>query len=262
MNMIMVPILLGWFAAFFVNYMADVLPYTRNFTKPVCLQCQEPISLRSYFLMQGASGCGHHHSLRTWVTQALGVAAALYVWFNPPLKLGFALGLILLIYLAVVLIIDIEHRLILHPTSLFGAALALILGTLLHGIAPTLIGGLAGFGIMFLLYLFGIQFTRVRAKKMTAKGIEQDEEEALGFGDVNLAGILGLLLGWPVIWFGLLLGILAGGAISLLIVIYMLIARKYKDDAFMVFIPYGPYFILSSFALIYLPTWIKTIIQP
>ncbi len=41
---------------------------------------------------------------------------------------------------------------------------------------------------------------------MQAAGQDADNEEALGFGDVILAGVLGLILGWPFIWFGLLLG--------------------------------------------------------
>jgi len=41
----------------------------------------------------------------------------------PPKELGFWLGFFLLIYLAVVLIIDLEHRLVLHPVSYFGVAL-------------------------------------------------------------------------------------------------------------------------------------------
>ena len=96
---------------------------------------------------------------------------------------------------------------------------------------------------------------------MVAAGFEPDDEDALGFGDVNLAGILGLLLGWPAIWFGLLLGILGGGLISLVIVLFMLIRRRYKEDALMVFIPYGPYFILSAFTILYLPHWIKLLLE-
>ena len=75
-----------------------------------------------------------------------------------------------------------------------------------------------------------------------------------------LSTILGFFLGWPLTWFGLLLGILLGGAISILLVIGLLVARQYKEKAWMVFMPYGPYFLLSAFLLIYLPTWIKTVV--
>jgi len=95
---------------------------------------------------------------------------------------------------------------------------------------------------------------------MRKAGLAADDEEALGAGDVILAAILGLFLGWPMIWFGLLLGILLGGAISILLVLGLFVTGQYKQKAWMVFIPYGPYFLLSAFMLIYLPTWIKVVV--
>jgi len=62
------------------------------------------------------------------------------------------------------------------------------------------------------------------------------------------------------IWFGLLLGILLGGAISILLVLGLLVSGQYKEKAWMVFIPYGPYFLLSAFLILYLPTWVKAIV--
>ena len=95
---------------------------------------------------------------------------------------------------------------------------------------------------------------------MRAAGLEADNEEALGAGDVILATVLGLFLGWPLTWFGLVFGILLGGAISILLVLGLFISGQYKEKAWMVFIPYGPYFLLSTFLLIYLPTWVKAIL--
>jgi len=254
------PLILGWLAALLVNYLADVLPATRKLTSPTCTQCDTKFAWTDYLLFKNCSTCEHHRSKRTWITQFLGIIASLYLWYSPPQKLGYWLGLVLLVYLAVVFVIDLEHRLILHPVSIFGAVLALGFGTLLHGFTSTLIGGLAGYGIMFALYGFGILFNRLRTKRMVAEDIIPDDEDALGFGDVNLAGVLGLLLGWPTIWFGLLLGILGGGAISLIIVLIMLIRNRYKEDAMMVFIPYGPYFIISTFILLYIPHWITVLL--
>ncbi len=254
------PIFSGWLAALLVNYLSDVLPATRKLTSPTCQHCAAKFAWTDYLLLKGCAACGKPRGWRTWLTQVLGVSVSLYTWFSPPNKLGYWLGMLLLVYLAVVLIIDLEHRLILHPVSIFGVVLAAILGILIHGWKATLIGGIAGYGIMYLFYGFGILFTKMRAKRMRAQGIEADDEEALGFGDVNLAGILGLLLGWPIIWFGLLLGILGGGAVSLLLVIFVLLKKRYQENALMIFIPYGPYFILSAFILLYLPHWITPIL--
>ena len=99
---------------------------------------------------------------------------------------------------------------------------------------------------MLAFYFLGEVFVRFMSKRRN----ETIEEVALGFGDVNLAGITGLLLGWPGIILGLLFAILAGGLVSLLIVIGMLIRRQYK--AFSA-IPYGPFMILSILVLLLRP---------
>jgi prepilin signal peptidase PulO-like enzyme (type II secretory pathway) len=178
----------------------------------------------------------------------------------PPSKLGYILGLILTIYFGLVFVIDLEHRLILHPTSLFGFILGLIVGIVKHGLVPTLVGGLSGLAIMLTLYFLGALFARYRAKRMLAAGQEPDDEEALGAGDVILVTILGLVLGWPLIWFGLLSGILLGGVVSLFIVLWLVLSRKYKENVLMFFIPYGPYFITAAYLIIFFPEWMAKLV--
>ncbi len=129
------------------------------------------------------------------------------LWIFPRPGFPFILAFILFIYLCLVFVIDLEHRLILHPVSLFGALLALGIGIYLHGVLTTLIGGAVGFGIMLVFYFVGEWYVRYMSKK---RGMSTDEV-ALGFGDVNLSGILGLLLGWPLILVGLLFAVLAVG---------------------------------------------------
>lgn len=91
-------------------------------------------------------------------------------------------------------------------------------------------------------------------------GQEVDDEEALGAGDVILVTILGFMLGWPLIWFGLLFGILLGGLVSLLLIFSLVVTRKYEKNALMLFIPYGPYFITSTFLILYFPSFIEKIV--
>ena len=106
-----IPIFLGWLAALLVNYLSDVLPATRKFTTPTCPQCAAKYAWTDYLLLKGCSACGQARSTRTWLTQLFGVGLSIYIWFSPPEKLGYWLGMILLTYLAIVLIIDLEHRL-------------------------------------------------------------------------------------------------------------------------------------------------------
>jgi prepilin signal peptidase PulO-like enzyme (type II secretory pathway) len=255
---IIIPLLLGWLAGYAVNYLSDVLPRTRRFSQPACLNCETPQPWVDYLLFRKCEQCGQKKSWRVWAFQVIMTALSVFIWINPPYKLGYLLGLLLLTYLAVVFVIDLEHRLILHPVSIFGAVLGLGLGILLNGIGRTLLGGAAGFGIMLVFYLLGVLFARLRARRLKAAGQPVDDEEALGAGDVILAGVLGLIVGWPLIWGLLLMGILLGGAVSLIMVIIMLVSRRYVS--LMTFIPYGPFFIISAVLLVYFPKFVALVV--
>ena len=87
---------------------------------------------------------------------------------------------------------------------------------------------------------------------MEAAGQADDEEEALGGGDVYLLGVLGLMLGWPFIINAFIIGVLLGGLISFLLLIGLIVRRRYSSEALMTFIPYGPYFILGAFYVLFL----------
>jgi prepilin signal peptidase PulO-like enzyme (type II secretory pathway) len=249
---LVIPILLGWLSGWLVNYLADVLPLARKFNHPVCSACQAKFKWADYLLFRNCMNCGKRRSLRTWIVQAAMTVSPILIWIFPGQTLPFPLAFILLVYLAVVLVIDLEHRIILHPVSIFGALLGLGIGiflrgkqSIVYGITSSLLGGLAGFGIMLVFYFIGELFVKRMSKK---RGLSPDEV-ALGFGDVNLSGILGLLLGWRAIFVSLFFAILVGGLVSLFIILGMLIAKKYK--AFTA-IPYAPFLILSALYFLFL----------
>ena len=235
---------LGLLAGWVVNYLSDVLPMTRRFSRPACPHCGAAFFTADYLLLRPCPSCGKARSWRTYITQAILFLGTAFIWISPPKSLNFWMAYILLIYLAVVFVIDLEHRLILHPVSLTGAVLGLVIGTTVHGLPTALIGGAVGFGVMLALYYLGEAFARFMSKR---RGQEIDEV-ALGFGDVNLAGVIGLMLGWPLIVFGLLFAILLGGAFSLLFVVFMMSRKKY--EAFSA-IPYAPFLVLSVIYVFY-----------
>lgn len=183
-----------------------------------------------------------------WLVEFAGVVAGIWLYYSPPDHFSLLTAWLLLVYFGVVVVIDLEHRLILHPVTLVGAILAAFVGIQLHGVLPTLFGGLAGFGIMFGIYLFGILFVRFMARRR-GQTVEPGDDEALGFGDVTLSGVLGLLLGWPGIIAGLITAILLGGIFSLFYLILMIVARRYR---FLMAIPYGPFLVASGFVLLFL----------
>jgi prepilin signal peptidase PulO-like enzyme (type II secretory pathway) len=257
---LLIPVLLGWIAGLFINYASDVLPRTRRFSQPACVYCETPFSWKDYLTLRTCQNCGKTRSLRTWLVQILTTSAFVYFWLFPSKALGIPLGMLVIVYFAIITVIDLEHRLILFPTSVAGALLGLIVGTSIHsradglllGAGKSLLGGLFGFGMMFVLYQLGTLVARFRARKMLAEGKTPDDEEALGGGDMYLAGVLGLMLGWPFIWDALVLGVLLGGLVSFLFLAALLLRRRYSSDALMTFIPYGPYLILGAFYLLFL----------
>jgi len=252
-----VPIILGLLAGYLINYLADVLPDNLKLTRPICKNpdCRNPIKWSDYFLFRRCSNCQKKRPFRVLLVFLITLSMAITIWVSPPAKLGFWLGFLLFIYLFLVALIDFETRLVLRILSLIGFVLCLVLGLQQRTWQSTLLGGAVGFGIMFVFYLLGGLFTRWRNKRL---GNAQDGEEALGSGDVTLATILGLLLGWPLIWFNLLLGILLAGVFSLLMIFALIISRKYKS--MMVFIAYGPFFILVAILLIYFPAWVSALL--
>jgi prepilin signal peptidase PulO-like enzyme (type II secretory pathway) len=61
----------------------------------------------------------------------------------------------------------------------------------------------------------------------------------MGWGDVKLAGLVGLMTGFPTVFVALLLAVVSGGFIG---GILLLLSIKKRKDA----IPFGPYICLSA----------------
>ncbi len=242
---ILLLVIVGWLAGAGLNYLADVLPTTRSFTPAICPNCQNKVSWLDFILVRKCTTCGQKRRMRAWIVQGVATAGAVVLWFFPPEILGPYIAFVVFLYFGLVFIMDAEHRVILHPVSIVGAVLAIPLGIWLNGWFKTLIGGAAGFAIMLALYYFGALFSQLvsRARKQPI------EEVALGFGDVNLSGVLGLMLGWPRTWVNLLFAVLIGGLASGGYVLFMLVRKKYQ--AFSA-IPYAPFLLIAAVVLFYL----------
>lgn len=239
-------ILLGIISAYGINYLADILPLFRKITTPVCLGCQKPLRWGSYLLLKSCSACGKVRNLRTIITLFLVPLSIIWMWYQPPARLGFWLGWVVLVYFAVVGIIDFEYRAILHPVSAIGAVIGLVVGLYNRSLLDTLIGGAAGAGIMFILYYFGILFVRILSKIRK----QEIDEVALGFGDVILGGILGLMIGWPEIIGAILLAILIAGLVSAVMILTSLVLKRYQA---LVAIPYAPFLLIGASIFLFIP---------
>ncbi len=240
-------ILLGGLAGWLVNFLADVLPLTRQITRTaLCTNCYEVVPWESYLAFRPCPACEQPRSRRTWAVQIGFPLLFLWQWFLPSDRLGFWGAAMLLVYFGLVAVIDLEYRAILDPVSYIGLGIAFGTGLALHGPISTIAGGLAGFLIMLLMYYGGEQFARWLARR---QGQEIDEV-ALGFGDVKLSGILGLILGWPGIFAGLIFGIFFGGVAGVIYIVYTKLTNRY--EAFSA-IPYAPFLILGALVLLLRP---------
>jgi prepilin signal peptidase PulO-like enzyme (type II secretory pathway) len=238
-------VLPGWLCGALVNYIADVLPLRRRLAKPFCIQCDSTQPWLNYLLWpRKCSTCGLRRNIRVWVVEIVYIAASVWMSIKPPVKVGFWMGLVILGFLGVVLLIDLEYRLIMHPVSIFGVVFGLVVGFINVGWWRSILGGVAGFAVMGLFYLLGVFIMKMVSRK---RG-QLVDDVALGFGDVNLSGVLGLMLGWPAILIGLVLAVFIAGIVSLVYIIIKLFTRKYH--AFMA-LPYGPFLVIGALVLIY-----------
>ena len=239
-------IVLGLITGILVNYFSDVLPATRRLSQPVCPECSHPFQVKDYLLSLPCPHCGHKQSKRHFFVLITSVILCVLLQFFPFHGLSFWATIPLLIYLGVIVVIDLEHRLVLVETSLFGLILMLAYGFTFHGFLNALRGALGGMLIMLALFLLGMAFGKV-VGILRHKAIN---EVPFGFGDVVFGTILGLLCGWPTIAAGLFLGIIIFSAYSVLWLISLVLTKRYKS--FSNAQALTPFLILGTIILFYL----------
>ncbi len=151
--------------------------------------------------------------------------------------------------LTLYVVIDVEYRWIMTNT-IWPVMLIALIEAVTETRLPlnmALRGLLYGTLIMFALYVLGILFGNglgvLRGRRVG--------RTVLGFGDVRLAALGGLLVGWPNMGLALLIMVFTGavGAISL-IASKMIRTRRYQ--AFSA-IPYGPYIVIGIAVMLYVP---------
>ncbi len=168
------------------------------------------------------------------------VTALLFFW----LAVGFddeSHRLFWFVYLAILIlitVIDVEHRLILFvviiPSCLYALAVALISPEEGKSFGEYLIGGAAGFFVFFLMFMGGFVFTM----------LSRHQTVAFGFGDVMLATLSGLILGWHGLIPAIFITVFAGAAGALIYIVgRMIMGQRYR---WFTPLPYGPYIVIGT----------------
>lgn len=245
MSLILV-VIVGGIIGILINYFSDVLPVSRRIARPLCRVCNQPYSIRDYLISYRCSICGNKTSTRSIIVLISAIVICVLLKFFPFSILGFWATLPILIFLGVIMVIDIEHRVVLVQTSIFGFVLFFLYGIRLSDLLSTIFGALAGFLIMLIFYYLGIAFTKIAGKLRH----QEIDEVAFGFGDVCLGTILGLLTGWPSIVGAFLISILTFVAFSLVLFFALLLSKRYH--AFSNAQPFTTFLILGAIAIFYL----------
>jgi leader peptidase (prepilin peptidase)/N-methyltransferase len=224
---------LGFLVGGLVNQLGSDLPARRGLTRPHCPYCGRDrpwwqwLSLPAYLIWRiKCPYCGASISIRHPLVE-IGLALAYgYLWIvlGPSVRLVFYLiyGAIF----ALILVTDIERKLILNVVTLPSILLAIVASFLMPGITwwNSLLGGAIGFFTFFILVVIG--------RLIFGSG-------ALGEGDITLATFIGLITGYPLIIEVLVLTTLVGAGISFVLLITRV--RTLRD-----YIPYGPFLIIGA----------------
>lgn len=250
--MIVLYALLGLLLGAGINLCADQLPRWRTVRRtPFCPYCEKPRPWWSWAgtlaYLRFKPGCPHCGAAIPWrhPLVELGTAAVFaFLWHQynhePMLLMLYSIYSVILM---LVLVIDLEHRLILNVVMYPAWGVAL-LGSFLHPepyfYRLALIGGAIGFGLLFLVYLLGEVFvkvmSRVRGKPIHAV--------AFGFGDVRLGAFIGFMLGFPQVLSAIFIAVLLGGIGGL--VYWFVRAIVLRSYSLFTAIPYGPFLVIGA----------------
>ena len=231
----------------FLNICIDRLPMGRSILHPPshCDSCQHRLSptdlvpvLSYLFLRRRCRYCGAFIPWRPfWVELGTGLLFALSYWYFG-LSVPFAVMAFYGCLFLVIGIIDLEHHLILNKTSYPAMVLALViavfqpppelislsLGWPWAGIVSSLMGG--AMGLLFLLLAYFLTFAIYK-------------REAIGFGDVKLAALIGLVTGPRLVFLSLTLGAMLGGVVGIVLLLLKLKERKEP-------LPFGSFLAIST----------------
>jgi len=233
----------------FLNVVADRLPAGKSIISPPshCPECQHSIPARdnipvfSYLWLRGhCHNCGAAIPIRLfWVELGVGLLFAFLYWHY-----GFVWESALVAFycclFVILLVTDLEHGIIPNKIVYPGIGLALVVATTgsIFGFVP---GNVVGLGprlwIVNAAIGGGIFFGFLLLVVIVSRG-------GMGWGDVKLAGLVGLVTGFPLVLVAMFLAFVGGGLIA---VILLLLKVKTRKDA----IPFGPFISLAAMATLF-----------
>ncbi len=234
--------LLGTVFGSFLNVCIDRLPAGKSLVYPPshCEACQHRLSPKdlipvfSYLWLRRHCRYCHQPIPRRlfWVEVGSGLLFALTYW-HYGLSAEFAVTTFYCCLFIVLGVIDVEHKLILNKIVYPAAVVALIISVFLPSPGtidvslpwPESANGIIGGAIGFVFLLIPARIYR----------------GGLGWGDVKMAALVGLVTGFPLVFAALLMGVVLGGLVAGILLLLRI--KKRKEP-----IPFGPFLSLATMA--------------
>jgi leader peptidase (prepilin peptidase)/N-methyltransferase len=235
--------LLGLVIASFLNVCIDRLPARQSLISPPshCPACQRRLALKdlipvfSYLWLRGRCRyCGAPIPRRVlWVE--LGTALLFgylywhYIVWQPGSGIELAVALFYSCIFILIMVIDWEKGLILNKIVLPAIAAAIVISAAFSiflpdvEIVPFIGWAAAGGGIGLVIFALIV---------IASRG-------GMGWGDVKLAALIGLVTGFPLVFIALLMGVILGGVVA--VILLALRIKKRKEG-----IPFGPFLALAA----------------
>jgi leader peptidase (prepilin peptidase)/N-methyltransferase len=230
--------LLGMIIASFLNVCIDRLPTHQSLIFPPshCTACNRRLAAKdlipifSYLWLRGRCRyCGAAIPRRIlWVELGTAALFALACWWFG-LSVELAIALFYSCIFIVIMVIDWERGLILNkivfPAIVAAFLISIIFSILLPDIeivpfiGRAAIGGGIGLVLFFLIVI-------------VSRG-------GMGWGDVKLAALIGLVTGFPLVFIALLIGVVLGGVVAALLLVLKVKKRKQA-------IPFGPFLAIAT----------------
>jgi leader peptidase (prepilin peptidase)/N-methyltransferase len=227
--------LIGLVTGVVINMLADALPQRERVQRPFCRQCGHlhgGLGMLALTRRQCAN-CAAPTRKREWLVE--GGTAVLFAFLPTliPEPRNLIMNSIYIAILILVIVIDLENKLILNVVTFPATALALV-GSFI--VTPdvnnwklALVGAAVGFLFFYIAYWLGT--------RLFGPG-------ALGYGDVKLSMAMGAMLGFHRIFFALILAVLLGGVTSAIV---LLVNRKVNKRTYL---PYGQYLAIAAIVML------------
>ncbi len=257
----LVVIPLGYLTGMLVNFITDWFYIRRRFLSEEFISELQEVGWFRYLAWPFSIKQGENRfKYRVLIVNLVFLVLLPVLTVYGPERIEFWWAYPVLVYFAIVIVMDVEFRIVMHPISIAGAVLGTVVGIYLHlpkggvnAVITTAAGGAVGFIVMYLFYLLGVVFIKAVNRR---RGNPVDEV-ALGFGDVNMAGVVGLFIGWPPIILGLLFAIIVGGVVSILFVLVTAVTGKFRAFAAL---PYAPFLALAALVMLFFPNFVINLI--